>query len=132
MLDDIAATDPVQVVRKIGTELAPEARRHLHEALDGPEPLGSASREALTKALQCIELLEAQVHQLETALESRIVIEQAKGVLAERSGLSMELAFEAMRHHARDRNLRLADVARGVIDRSLVPGALDAARPRPS
>ena len=70
------------------------------------------------------------IDQLNTALNSRVVIEQAKGVLAERSGLSMESAFEAMRHYARDRNLRLADVARGVIDRTLAPGSLDAARPR--
>ena len=61
--------------------------------------------------------------QLNTALSSRVVIEQAKGVLAERAGLSMESAFEAMRRYARDGNLLLADVARGVIDRTFAPGA---------
>jgi hypothetical protein len=70
------------------------------------------------------------IDQLNTALHSRVVIEQAKGVLAERSGLSMESSFEAMRHYARDRNLHLGDVARSVIDRTLTPGALSAARPR--
>lgn len=70
------------------------------------------------------------IDQLNTALTSRVVIEQAKGVLAERAGLSMESAFEAMRRYARDRNLHLADVARSVIDRTLAPGALQAARPR--
>jgi hypothetical protein len=68
------------------------------------------------------------IDQLNTALTSRVLIEQAKGVLAERAGLSMESAFEAMRHYARDGNLHLADVARSVIDRSLAPGALHAAR----
>jgi ANTAR domain-containing protein/GAF domain-containing protein len=73
------------------------------------------------------------IDQLNTALTSRVVIEQAKGVLAERAGLSMESAFEAMRHYARDRNLHLADVARGVVDRTLAPAALNAPRPpRPS
>lgn len=72
------------------------------------------------------------IDQLNTALTSRVVIEQAKGVLAERAGLSMEAAFEAMRRYARDRNLHLADVARGVVDRTLAPGALSAPRPRPS
>ena len=64
--------------------------------------------------------------QLNHALISRVVIEQAKGVLAERAGLSMESAFEAMRQHARSHNLRLADVAGEVIDRTLSPGALEA------
>lgn len=64
--------------------------------------------------------------QLNHALTSRVVIEQAKGVLAERAGLSMESAFEAMRRHARDRNLRLADVARSIVDKTLAPGALNA------
>ncbi len=62
--------------------------------------------------------------QLTHALNNRVVIEQAKGVLAERTGLSMEAAFEALRHYARDHNLRLSDVARSVIDKSLPPGAL--------
>ena len=70
------------------------------------------------------------IEQLQTALSSRIVIEQAKGVLAERAGLSMESAFEAMRRYARDRNLHLADVAKGVIDKSVAPGMLNPAPPR--
>lgn len=73
------------------------------------------------------------IEQLNTALTSRVVIEQAKGVLAERSGLTMESAFEAMRHYARDHNLHLAGVARGVIDRTVAPEALKAPRAdRPS
>ena len=64
--------------------------------------------------------------QLNIALTSRVVIEQAKGVLAERSGLSMQAAFEAMRRYARHNNLRLADVAGHVIDKSLSPGAISA------
>ncbi len=62
--------------------------------------------------------------QLDHALSSRVVIEQAKGVLAERSGLTMEAAFEVMRQYARNHNVRLADVAGRVVDRSLAPGAL--------
>jgi GAF domain-containing protein len=73
------------------------------------------------------------IDQLNTALTSRVVIEQAKGAVAERAGLTMESAFEAMRHYARDRNLHLADVARGIVNRTLAPGALSAPRPqRPS
>ncbi len=74
--------------------------------------------------LQQRVVAEARIlnEQLNTALTSRVVIEQAKGVLAERTGLSMQAAFEAMRRYARDNNLRLADVAGHVIDRTLGPG----------
>lgn len=68
------------------------------------------------------------IDQLNNALTSRVAIEQAKGVLAERAGLSMESAFEAMRTHARNGNLRLADVARSLIDGTMAPGALEAPR----
>jgi GAF domain-containing protein len=54
--------------------------------------------------------------QLQTALNSRVVIEQAKGKLAERLGIEMDEAFAILRAAARDRNLRLADLARAVID----------------
>jgi hypothetical protein len=69
---------------------------------------------------------EAQLvnEQLTHALNSRIVIEQAKGVLAERSSLDMEQAFAQLRKYARDHNLRLADVARGVVDGSVKVEAL--------
>ena len=82
--------------------------------------------------LQHRAALEALVlnEQLNDALNSRIVIEQAKGMVAERAGLSMEAAFAALRSHARNHNLRLADVAASVIGGSLSPAALD--RPRPS
>jgi GAF domain-containing protein len=61
---------------------------------------------------------EAQLvnEQLTLALNSRIVIEQAKGVLAERSGLDMDHAFARMRKYARDHNLRLVEVAHGVVE----------------
>ncbi|MET0327107.1 MAG: GAF and ANTAR domain-containing protein [Ilumatobacteraceae bacterium] len=49
--------------------------------------------------------------QLTRALQSRIVIEQAKGMIAERRQLDMGQAFVALRSHARNHNLRLADVA---------------------
>jgi ANTAR domain/GAF domain len=52
--------------------------------------------------------------QLNEALNSRIVIEQAKGVIAERAGVDMDDAFSMLRNHARSNNLRLADVARAV------------------
>ena len=78
--------------------------------------------------------LEAQVlnQQLQHALNSRIVIEQAKGMVAEHAGLDMDQAFTALRTYARNHNRPLADVAEVVIGGSLAPSALGSvARPRP-
>jgi AmiR/NasT family two-component response regulator len=56
------------------------------------------------------------VAQLHTALDSRIVIEQAKGVLAERASIGAGSAFEVLRRYARNHNRHLRDVCRGLID----------------
>jgi GAF domain-containing protein len=53
--------------------------------------------------------------QLQTALDSRVVIEQAKGVLSERLGCDMDTAFATLRDAARRANRRLSDVARDVV-----------------
>src|SRR3954470_1954406 len=57
--------------------------------------------------------------QLNEALASRIVIEQAKGVIAERAGIDTDEAFERLRGHARHNNLRLGEVAREVANGTL-------------
>jgi len=54
--------------------------------------------------------------QLNEALNSRIVIEQAKGKISESSGIDMEAAFRQLRTHARNNNLRLTEVARAVAE----------------
>ena len=71
--------------------------------------------------LQHRTTLEAQVvnDQLNQALTSRVVIEQAKGVVAERDHVDMQQAFARLRGHARNHNRRLADVANDVIDGTL-------------
>lgn len=62
--------------------------------------------------------------QLQTALNSRVIIEQAKGVLAVSGQLSMAAAFTALRGYARRNNLRLSDVARALADRELGPAVV--------
>ncbi|MET0135321.1 MAG: GAF and ANTAR domain-containing protein [Kibdelosporangium sp.] len=60
---------------------------------------------------------EIVTEQLQTALNTRVIIEQAKGMLAARSGdLSTEQAFHAMRGYARAHNQSLSELARRVID----------------
>lgn len=70
---------------------------------------------------------EETIGQLEEALESRVVIEQAKGVLASRLGVDVEEAFARLRRHARSRRLKLTELA-DQIARGAVPADLDVAR----
>lgn len=67
--------------------------------------------------------------QLQQALNTRIVVEQAKGVLAEFSGADMGAAFEALREYSRSNRLKLGVVARQVVRRELEPGQLIESRP---
>ncbi len=68
---------------------------------------------------------EAQLlnEQLSAALASRVVIEQAKGVISERAGVDLTEAFSRLRAYARNGTLRLTDVAQAVIDGTLDPAA---------
>jgi GAF domain-containing protein len=83
--------------------------------------------------LQHRAALEAQDvnDQLNHALNSRVVIEQAKGMVSEREQLDMEQAFKMLRNHARSHNLRLIDVARDLIDGKLAVSSLDRPSARP-
>jgi AmiR/NasT family two-component response regulator len=58
---------------------------------------------------------------LQHALNSRIAIEQAKGVLAERNSIGMEAAFNALRRFARNNNRKLAEVAVAVVRNEIDP-----------
>jgi GAF domain-containing protein len=62
--------------------------------------------------------------QLQEALESRAVIERAKGVLMAREGCDADAAFALLRRVSQDRNTKLRDIARVVVDGAAVePGA---------
>lgn len=61
------------------------------------------------------------IQQLRTALESRVVIEQAKGLVAQQAGLGMEEAFGRIRQYARNNNQRLRDVAAELVSGDLPP-----------
>ncbi|MGW5731861.1 MULTISPECIES: ANTAR domain-containing protein [Streptomyces] len=100
----------------------------------GDEPL-NAEDAALAQALAdaaTIGLVQARTirqqhtvnEQLHTALQSRIVIEQAKGVLAARSNITLNQAFESLRRHARNHRILLSEVARDVIDTGFTPATV--------
>lgn len=70
--------------------------------------------------------------QLSVALNSRIIIEQAKGMVSQAAECDMDEAFGRLRAHARNRNQRLTDVAVAVVAGSLTVSDLDsAAKPKP-
>jgi ANTAR domain/GAF domain len=65
---------------------------------------------------------DIEVEQLHTALDSRVVIEQAKGIIAARYHINLEEAFVRLRRHARNRRANIHVVAADVVHDRHVPG----------
>ena len=74
---------------------------------------------SILKQRQVEEATLAQA-QLQRALDSRVIIEQAKGYLAQSRNLDMDAAFQRIRVHARSTQARLADVAAAIVAGELV------------
>jgi AmiR/NasT family two-component response regulator len=72
-----------------------------------------------------IDELEAENRNLRTALASRIVIEQAKGVLIERLDLPAEDVFELLRSAARRSRRPLRDLAAEILKTRVTPGYIE-------
>jgi GAF domain-containing protein len=91
-----------------------------------PHPWAEGEREAIVAFTELVALLilnamEARERgrlaaELQVALDSRVVIEQAKGVLVGRHGLTTRQAFERLRRQARDQRRPLSEVARAVVE----------------
>ncbi|MGA2294657.1 MAG: GAF and ANTAR domain-containing protein [Acidimicrobiales bacterium] len=64
-------------------------------------------------------------NQLSNALNSRIIIEQAKGMVAQANNFGMDHAFELLRSHARNHNLGLTSLARSIVEGTLSGRELD-------
>ncbi|KUF19343.1 GAF and ANTAR domain-containing protein [Streptomyces silvensis] len=95
--------------------------------------LAQAFADAATIGLvhaRTLRLADTLNEQLQVALHSRVLIEQAKGFLAARHGISPDSAFDTLRRHARRRRLPLATVAREVIDIPDLPRPRSAPRRR--
>jgi AmiR/NasT family two-component response regulator len=85
------------------------------------------SEEAAAELLQLRELtalLQDENRDLRTALESRVVIEQAKGVLAERLKIDVDKAFSLLRGAARSNRIELRELAARVVSSERMPPEL--------
>ena len=107
--------------------------RHTEGALVGSQlKLARALADVASVALiaeRTITARELLADQLQGALNSRVLMEQAKGMLAERTGVTVDRAFVQMRDHARRSGRPLREVAADVVSgRGLLPGST---RPRP-
>lgn len=140
---DLSRTQPrwprfTPIARATGFEFAYAFPLRFHEHtigamnvfLDDSRELGRGEVEA-TQAFANLAAIavshrqtENVVDQLEHALTSRVVIEQAKGVLAEHLHCDVDDAFELMRSHARSTNQHLTDVATRIRDRKIQPTEL--------
>src|SRR5919112_505560 len=96
------------------------AEAALTNLLDDPLVRGVVCNLRLSPGRMARAEAETRVAQLETALESRLIIEQAKGYLAGRYGLPPEDAFRELRSYARSHHLAIHDVSRRVVDGSVV------------
>jgi len=93
-------------------------------------PVAQALTDVATIALmqgQLVRRRETLAQQLQTALDTRVNIEQAKGLVAGRLHKEMDDAFELLRSFARRKNRRLADVASDVRNGRLQPADLSSA-----
>ncbi|MFL5954470.1 MAG: ANTAR domain-containing protein [Gaiellaceae bacterium] len=79
---------------------------------------------ALRRLLDLNAQLRERAEQLETALESRIVIEQAKGILAERYRVGVDGAFDVLRRASRTSRVPLHTLARRVVQEAQTPAEL--------
>jgi GAF domain-containing protein len=111
--------ETIGAMNLFGTEPGPLSQDDLAlgQALADIATIGILQHRALARR-------EVLNEQLQLALNSRVVIEQAKGVIAERSAIGMEEAFTRLRRYARSHSERLVDTARAVVEGSVEPGAL--------
>ena len=93
-----------------------------HTLTEPDTRLGQALADAATIGLlheRALRHSETVAEQLQHALNSRVIVEQAKGMLAAQGNISTGDAFPILRHHARNHGRRLSDVARDIVTGTL-------------
>jgi len=83
------------------------------EALEAAQALADVATIAIIQHRSTIQGA-ALIDQLNEALVSRIIIEQAKGKISEAAGIDMDRSFQRLRNHARNHNMRLTELSREV------------------
>jgi len=102
--------DPELIDRSIATGVSAYLTKPIDDrALDAGIRLAASRHEEF-------RALEAEVTKAQQALVDRKLIEQAKGILITATGVSEPEAFRRIQRAARDRNLRLVEVARRIVD----------------
>lgn len=99
------------------------AEAALTNLLDDPGVRGVVCNLRRSLRREAHESAETRVEQLSTALQSRVVIEQAKGFLAAHHDIEPDVAFERLRSYARAHHLVVREVARRVLEEKLDPPA---------
>jgi GAF domain-containing protein len=108
--------EKIGALNLFSSRLAPlsEFDRRLGQALADLATVGILQQRSLSRTSMLVE-------QLQLALNSRIAVEQAKGVVAEFGGVDMGVAFEAIRSYSRRNRLKLSSVAEALISREITP-----------
>ncbi|WP_226367815.1 GAF and ANTAR domain-containing protein [Pseudonocardia sp. ICBG162] len=88
--------------------------------LDAARVLAEAAAVGIDRVLERVRVARENA-QLREALQSRIVVEQAKGALSAHAGIDVTTAFEHLRTHARRRGRPLTEVASAVVERRVDP-----------
>jgi PAS domain S-box-containing protein len=98
----------------------PYGREDLQAAADYGKRIGDALNLARVRS-ETEQQHRLNAEQLQRALDTRVVIEQAKGFVASHLGLTPPEAFDRIRKYARSHNTKIQLVAQEIIDRRLVP-----------
>src|ERR671930_920828 len=99
---------------------------HATDGADGA--VGIAPDERAERLADLVIALADENANLQRALDTRIVIEQAKGVLAERFDVDVHQAFRVMRLAARSNRILLRDLATRVVESRVTPREIEEAR----